>query len=205
MPLSHLEFLVEEVSMETFLNAWLHRTLPESCTFEVSAYRGKPALLRKLEARLKGYATWLPADWRIVVIVDRDDDECHELKSRLERLCADAGLRSRRAADGADWQVVTRIAIEELEAWYFGDWRAVRRAYPRVSPGIPRRARYRDPDAIRGGTWEAFERVMNEGGYFEEGLAKVEVAAAIGEHIDPASNRSHSFAVFRDAIAEASA
>ena len=191
--------------METFLNAWLHRALPEGCAFEVSAYRGKLALLRKLGDRLRGYATWLPADYRIVVVVDRDDDECHELKSRLEQLCEDAGLRSRRDAGDADWQVVTRIAIEELEAWYFGDWQAVRRAYPRVSPDIPRRARYRDPDAIRGGTWEAFERVMNGYGYFKEGLAKVEAAAAIGEHIDPTSNRSHSFAVFRDAIAEASA
>ena len=191
--------------MEAFLNAWLRRALPEGSTFVISAYRGKLALLRKLENRLRGYATWLPADHRIVVVVDRDDDECHELKSRLEQLCKDAGLRSRRAAGDADWQVVTRIAIEELEAWYFGDWQAVRRAYPRVSPDIPRRARYRDPDAIRGGTCEACERVMNGYGYFKEGLAKVEAAAAIGEHIEPMRNRSHSFAVFRDAIAEASA
>ena len=71
---------------------------------------------------------------------------------RLERICDNAGLRSRRGAGSPDWQVVTRIAIEELEAWYFGDWEAVREAYPGVSPSVPQQAPYRDPDAIRGGT-----------------------------------------------------
>ena len=100
---------------------------------------------------------------------------------------------------------MTRIAVEELEAWYFGDWQAVCAAYPRVSPNTPRQARYRDPDAIAGGTWEAFERILQQHGYFKPGLAKVQAAAAIGQQIDPARNRSHSFAVLRDAIAEATA
>ena len=93
--------------------------------------------------------------------------------------------------------------MPQLEAWYFGDWHAVRQAYPRVSPNIPNQARYRDPDVIAGGTWEAFERVLQKGGYFRQGLAKVQVATDIGGHVDPARNRSHSFAAFRDAVAEA--
>ena len=34
------------------------------------------------------------------------------------------------------WQVVNRIAIEELQAWHFGDWEAARQAnpYPRAQP-----------------------------------------------------------------------
>ena len=100
---------------------------------------------------------------------------------------------------------MTRIAIEELEAWYFGDWPAVRAAYPGVSANIPGRAAYRDPDAIAGGTWEAFERILQRHGYFGQGLAKVQAATDIGDHIDAARNRSRSFAVFRDEIAEAAA
>ena len=203
MPVRHFEFLVEERSMEAFLSAWLCQVLPEEYTFAIHAYQGKHALLGKLGDRLRGYSTWLPNDFRIVLIVDRDNDDCHQLKSRLETICDSASLRSRHATRDLDWQIVTRIAIEELEAWYFGDWQAVCQAYPNVSPNIPSRARYRDPDAIQGGTWEAFERIMMEHGYFRQGLAKVQAATAIGRHIDAQHNRSRSFAMFRDAITEA--
>ena len=204
MPASHIEFHVEEPSMEAFLAAWLPRFLPADCSFEIHPYRGKGALLRKIGDRLRGYAAWMPAEYRIVVIVDRDRDDCGELKSRLEDICGSAGLRSKRSG-GPDWQVATRIAIEELEAWYFGDWQAVRQAYPRVSPNIPGQARYQNPDAIAGGTWEAFERVLQKHGYFRQGLAKVQAATAVGQHIDPDRNLSRSFAAFRDAVAQAAA
>ena len=198
----HLEFHVEEFSMEAFLHALLPRMLPADCSFDIHPYPGKAALLRRLGSRLRGYARWMPAEYRIVVIVDCDSDACKVLKSTLEDICRRAGLRSRRVA-GRNWQIVTRIAIEELEAWYFGNWPAVHAAYPGVSPNIPRQARYRDPDAIRGGTWEAFERVMQKHGHFKQGLAKAEAAAAIGKQFDPTTNGSRSFAVFRDAVAEA--
>ena len=203
MPASHLEFHVEEVSMEAFLEAALPRMLPEHVTFQVFPYQGKHALLKRIGDRLKGYSTWLPPEYRIVLIVDRDNDECEQLKSRLEDICDRSGLRSRRVAGSPDWQVVTRIAIEELEAWYFGEWPAVCTAYPGVSSSIPDYARYRNPDAIKGGTWEAFERILQKHGYFKHGLAKRQAAAAIGEHLNPTRNRSKSFSVFRDAVAEA--
>ena len=205
MSASHLEILVEERSMEAFLVAWLPKFLPEDCTFRIHPHRGKHALLRKIENRLRAYAAWMSAEYRIVVVVDRDGDECEELKSRLERSCESAGLRSRRATGGPDWQVVSRIAIEELEAWYFGDWPAVRAAFPRVAANVPDRAAYRNPDAIRDGTWQAFERILKKHGYFKQGLAKVQAASEIGPHIDPARNRSRSFAVFRDTLAEVAA
>ncbi|MCY4260682.1 MAG: DUF4276 family protein [Rhodobacteraceae bacterium] len=135
--------------------------------------------------------------------MDCDSDDCHELKSRLEEMCIQTHLRSRQSGSGSDWQIVTRIAIEELEAWYFGDWQAVRKAYPNVSPNIPGRARYRNPDAITGGTWEAFERVLQKKGYFRNGLAKLQAAENIGEHINPTVNTSHSFKVFREALNDA--
>ena len=95
--------------------------------------------------------------------------------------------------------------IEELEAWYFGDWQAVRAAYPRVSETIPNKAPYRVPDAIAGGTWEAFERILKRHGYFTTGLRKVETARAIAPHIDPKRSCSQSFGLFADTIAEAAA
>ena len=189
--------------MEAFLRALLPRLLPRDRTFEVHPFQGKSDLLGKLEARLRGYAAWLPDDWRIAIVVDRDDDDCRELKQRLEDMAARAGLRTRTRAGAARWQLVNRIAIEELEAWYFGDWAAVRAAYPRAPASIPNRQGFRDPDAIAGGTWETFERVMRKHGYFKGGLAKLEAARAIGACVDPSRSQSRSFRVFCSAVSEA--
>ena len=191
--------------METFLDTLLRRLLPEGPTFEIHAFQGKSDLLGKLEERLRAYRRWLPDDWRLVVMVDRDNDDCRELKERMERLAAESGLRTRSRVGGDNWQLVNRVVIEELEAWYFGDWNAVRAVYPNVSSTVPHQARYRDPDAIAGGTWEAFERVLQRKGYFKTGLRKVEAARAIAAHLAADQNRSRSFVNFRDAIAEAAA
>jgi len=205
MKAQHLELLVEEPSMEAFLRALLPRLLPEGRTFEVHPFQGKHDLLAKLQDRLRGYAKWLPADWRIVVVVDRDDDDCADLKRRLDEMAAAAALIVRSGANAGIWDLVNRIAIEELEAWYFGDWQAVLGAYPRVSPGIPRKRAFRDPDAIAGGTWEAFERILQRHGYFGAGLRKVEAAREMGARIGPERSRSRSFIKFHEAIVEATA
>jgi hypothetical protein len=53
--------------------AFLHQLLPRLVrrerTFQVHPFQGKGDPLGKLEARLRGYASWLPADWRILVVV----------------------------------------------------------------------------------------------------------------------------------------
>jgi hypothetical protein len=196
----HLLLLVEELSMEAFLRAFLPRVLPAGQTFEVFSFQGKSDMLAKLPQRLRAYAAWLPADWRIVVLLDRDDDDCRNLKRDLEDVASSARLRTRTQARGGAWQVVNRIAIEELEAWYFGDWPAVCAAYPRMPPNAARAAPFRDPDAIRGGTWEAFERVLQRHGYFKAGLPKIEVARRLGALLDPARSRSRSLQVLMSAL-----
>lgn len=98
--------------------------------------------------------------------------------------------------------MVNRIVVEELEAWYFGDWEAVRAQYPRVPATVPQRRGYRDPDAIAGGTWEAFERVLQKHGYFEQGLAKIDAARCLGARIEPERQRSASFQTFHAALKE---
>lgn len=203
MTARHIEFLVEEPSTETFLRVLLPRLFSNEHTFEIHAFRGKSDLLKKLETRLRGYRHWLPSNGRIVVLIDRDDEDCHALKQRLEEMATSSGLLTRSQASGSSWQLVYRIVIEELEAWYFGDWQAVCNAYPRVSRNIPKQAKYRDPDAIAGGAWEAFERILQRAGYFKIGLGKIEAARSVAEHMEPTRNESRSFANFRDAVIEA--
>jgi len=202
MKAEHLEILVEEPSMEAFLREILPKLIGEEASFEVYPFQCKKDLLSKLSARLRGYARWLPKTWRVVIVVDRDDDDCRALKESMEQSVSVAGLRTRKAAPET-WQVVTRIAIEELEAWYFGDWEAVHETYQGVPRGIPQRAPYRNPDEVLGGTWEQFERILQRAGYFKAGLRKVEVARVLGKRSDPARSRSRSFQSFRDAVLEA--
>jgi hypothetical protein len=121
----------------------------------------------------------------------------------MEQAARNAPLQTRSAAGRSLWQVVNRIAIEELEAWYFGDWAAVRSAYPRVNKTIAQQSAYRNPDAVAGGTWEAFETTLRRSGYFKGGLRKIEVARELGSRIVPSRNISPSFAVFWHAIKEA--
>ncbi|MER2265891.1 DUF4276 family protein [Methylobacterium oxalidis] len=205
MRVRHIEFLLEEPSMEAFLNQVLPRMLGNRITFSLHAYQGKTDLLGKLENRLRGYARWLPPDTRIVVLLDRDDSDCNALKARMEGAAQAAALRTRstaRTSDAVDWQVATRIAIEELEAWYFGCWNAVCHAYPRVKPGACRQAAYRLPDAIAGGTWEALELLLQRAGYHTGGLRKVEAANEIGRHFEHDACTSPSFARLRDVLRE---
>lgn len=187
--------------MEAFLIEAMPRILPGESTFKVHPSRGKRQLLDNLEARLRVYAKGLPAVGKVIVLVDRDREECRELKRRIEGMVAKAGLMSRTRAGGGDWQAATRIVCEELEAWYFGDWEAVKSAYPRAPSVLPRKLR--NSDAIAGGTWEAFERVLRKAGYFRGGLRKIDAARRIAKHIDPNRNSSPSFRVFRDAVVEA--
>jgi hypothetical protein len=198
---THIEILVEELSMEAALRVVVPKIIGD-LSFEVYPHQCKNDLLTKLPERLRGYATWLPEDWRVVVVVDRDDDPCKQLKERLDAMARSAGLKTRTQDHSPSAQIVNRLAIEELEAWFFGDWEAVRAAYPRVNPNIPAKQGYRDPDGVSGGTWEALERTLRRAGYFATGLRKIEAARTIARHMVPQRNRSRSFQTFRDALSE---
>jgi len=203
MIVAHVEVLVEEPSMEEALRHLLPKLLGE-VSFGIYPHQGKADLLAKLPDRLRGYARWMPLDYRVLVIVDRDGEDCAVLKGKLEQIAAVAGLVTRSGAGGASYAVVNRIAIEELEAWFFGDWEAVRTCYPQV-PALESKRKFRDPDAIAGGTWEALEQVFQQAGYFTDGLRKIEAARTISAKMCPERNTSKSFQVLRDTLLEMAA
>lgn len=203
MSVEHVEILVEEPSMEAALRILVPKMVGD-LSHEIYPYQSKQQLLARLPDRLRGYKRWLPTDWRIVVVVDRDGDDCINLKAELEAMATKAGLitRSTRRSPRSRFSVVNRIVVEELEAWYFGDWEATCAAYPCLNPHQTARRGYRDPDEVAGGTWEALERVMKSRGYFATGLRKIEAARTIAQHMDPSRNTSRSFQVLRDALFE---
>lgn len=169
-------------------------------SFAVYPYRGKRDLLRRLPERLRGYRRWIPEDWGIVVLIDSDGKDCRQQKSVLESIAGEAGFLTRTAARGGRFQVLNRLAIEELEAWFFGDVDALCEAYPGISRSLGDQTSYRDPDAIRGGTWESLERELQRAGHHVGGLAKIKAAREISARMDPDRNRSRSFNAFRQGL-----
>ncbi|HEY3270742.1 MAG TPA: DUF4276 family protein [Geothrix sp.] len=197
----HVEFLLEEPSAEEALRLLLPRLLPSTTTYDLRNLQGKTNLLKQLRARLQGFANMKLPDLRVVVLVDRDDSNCEDLKRQLEEAALAVGLPTKSSARGGTFVVLNRIAIEELEAWFFGDVEAIVAAYPKVPPTLGTQAKYRDPDDIAGGTAEALERVLQSKGYHPGGLAKLKAARDIAQHMDPARNRSRSFQAFITGLA----
>ncbi|MCX6592176.1 MAG: DUF4276 family protein [Acidobacteria bacterium] len=202
MKASHLHVIVEDQSTEAALRVLLPKILRQDLTFEIFPHQCKQDLLKHLPNRFRGYKQWLPDDWRIIVLCDLDNDDCKQLKDRLESFAMQARLMTKRSSSRGSYQVVTRLAIEELEAWFFGDWNAVCAAYPKVDPNLGAKQGYRDSDSIAGGTWEALERALKNGGYFRTGLRKIEAARAISDQMDPLRNKSQSFDAFRKAVGD---
>jgi hypothetical protein len=201
----HVEILVEEPSAAELLRILAPELLGPEVSFEIRVFQGKPDLLRQLPGRLRAYPSWLPhaygSRWCVVVLVDEDREDCRALKQELEDFARGVGLTTVsqvRAGAPGPYHVVNRIAVEEIEAWFFGDVDALRAAYPRVAATLGAKAAYRDPDAIAGGTAEALERELRP--HYPAGMPKVEVARTIAPHMDPDRNRSHSFQVFRDTL-----
>ena len=202
-----LEVLVEEPSAEAALDIILPKIIGDRAAYELHAFGGLAALKRHLPARLRAYRSRIRGgeDLKVVVLIDEDRDErgCAVRKRELEEMAIRAGLatKSQPRNDGT-FHVVNRLAIEELEAWFFGDLNALREAFPDVSASIYKRRAYRDPDAIAGGTAESLHRVLRRAGYYPgiQFLPKLEVARKVSQHMEVGSNRSRSFQVFRQGV-----
>ena len=196
----HIKFFLEEPSAEEALRYILSKILSPDviCIFHV--FEGKDDMLEELPKHLKG-DQWIRNNGRIIVLVDEDREDCHELKAYLEKTAHEAGFVTKSsAAPNEDFQIVNRIAIEELEAWFFGDVEALHAAYPRIPKNLQSKAKYRNPDAIQGGTSEALEHLLIQKNYYRGRIPKPIVAQNIAQHMVPNRNRSKSFQVFIEGL-----
>lgn len=167
--------------------------------YTIHRFGGKQDLLKKLPDRLRGYKAWISADYLIVILIDRDDEDCIKLKQQLEDIATKAGFIT-KILNNESFQVLNRIMIEELESWFFGDVEAMIQAYPRVKASLAQQEKYRNPDAIQGGTCEALERILQKAGHHQGGLDKPKAARDIAQYMNPSVNRSRSFQVFYDGL-----
>ncbi|MBU7597164.1 DUF4276 family protein [Streptomyces sp. P38-E01] len=197
-----LEVLVEEESAEEALKPLLSNLLQGTrIRVGIRKFQGKPDLLKKLPQRLEGYALSRQrgSDVRVVVLLDQDNDNCAELKLRLDRIARNAGMVPRADAPEGAFQVLNRIAVRELECWYFGDWDAVRKAFPKVPGEVPKKYR-QNPDLAAGKASDAFGKVLGTSGV--RVASKPQWGKRAGPHLSVSQSRSPSFLTFVRGVKE---
>lgn len=208
----HIEILVEDSSGEKLLSILLPKLLGDQGnphTWRVHAYKGigripknlgasadpaKRILLDQLPRLLKGYSNTPYID-AVVVVLDTDTRNCVTFLNELKELAANCNSIP---------TTMFRLAIEEMESWYFGDLDAMRIAYPRVKQDIL--ARYVQDTPC--GTWELLADAIYPGGSLEvkkrgwplSGQLKHEWAEKIGPLLEPDKNTSPSFGKLRDGL-----
>ncbi len=139
----HIEILVEDSSGEKLLQVLLPQLLGpqgDPHTWRLHAYKGigrippglvtkadpaKRILLDQLPKLLRGYGK-TPGIDAVVVVLDTDKRDCVEFLAELKAVA--------NACNPAP-DTLFRLAIEEIEAWYFGDQAALLAAYPRAKTG----------------------------------------------------------------------
>jgi len=128
-----LVFMVEEPSMQLFLDHYIPRRFP-SLQFKCISHRGKNDLEKSIPRKLRA---WHGAHF----LISRDNgrSDCIALKKRLSSICNDAGRPDSKI----------RIVCQALEAWYLGVPELVAELYSNNRfPDLMRRSKNLDPDLI---------------------------------------------------------
>lgn len=192
-----IEFLVEEPSAEEALRHILPKLVRGRARWKLVNLGSKYKLLNALPDRLAAYRDRIARgeQLRVLVLVDRDEDDCTELKCELERMARSAGLKTKTSPDTQGlFHVVNRIAVEELESWFIGDTEALRRTFRSLPPVDASKGIFRNPD--NGGSWEALHRYLKKHGIYKSSYPKIDAARRIAPNLNLQANRSRSFQVF---------
>ena len=208
----HIEVLVEDASGEKLLEVLLPKLFGvqgEPHTWRTHAYKGigripknlnaggdpaKRILLDQLPKLLRGYGK-TPGIDAVVVLLDSDRRDCVKFLAELKALAADSN---------ATPNTLFRIAVEEMEAWYFGDREALTMAYPKAKMDVLQRY---TQDSVCG-TWELLadaiypggSAVIKKTGWPLPGQVKYEWAQKIGPLLELDRNASPSFGKLRDGL-----
>jgi len=211
----HFEILVEGSSEKLAMDHLIGKILSSygsDISYQVHQHRGNgelpanpkadpdpknPTLLHNLPSKLRAYGKSLDFNSEaVIVLVDLDcHGDCYQFKQDLVNLLKFCPTKPR---------VLFRIAIEELEAWYFGDREAILAAYPKAK--VAELKAYQQDFQDR--TWERLADAVVPGGHQalrgrgrSAGVReKVKWSKKIPPFMNVEMNLSPSFQAFRDGL-----
>ena len=174
--MKQLVFLLEEESMKALLDVLLPQILPQGINFLCIPHEGKQDLEKSIPRKLRA---WQTPGTSFIIVRDKDQADCLEVKKRLVNLCAQAGRSDS----------LIRIACHELESWFLGDLSAVEKAFniKKLSEQQKNR-KYKEPDKLSNAS-EELEKLV-------KGYHKVSGAKKIAACMTIPQNYSHSFNCF---------
>jgi hypothetical protein len=209
----YIEVLVEDSSGRNALQELIPRIVDGRVGFRIHAYKGlgrlpkglqstsdpgKRILLDNLPRLLRGYSATHAASGFpncVLVVCDLDDKDKSRFLQELEQVANEYHSLL---------PTYFFFAIEEGEAWYLGDTKAIKSAYPNAKKNI---LEGYQQDSICG-TWELLadaiskggSKGLKKGGWHVIGAEKHKWAMEIPPHMDIEVNLSPSFVEFRDGL-----
>ncbi len=174
----HIEFLLEESSMENLLSIILPKILPKGYELNINCFlrphQGKSDLKKSIPKKIRAFSKFSTPS-KVIIIQDQDSNDCIKLKDSLIKLCRTNGT----------CPILIRISCRELENWYLGDMDAIEKVYPKFkAKSYKYRAKFRNVDNCFG-SYE-LEKIIKE---FQKGYASKNIPL----YMNLAANKSTSF------------
>jgi hypothetical protein len=178
--MNHLHIFTEEPSASIFFDAVLPKVLPEGVTYSVYPHQGKQDLEQAIKTTVPSISR-IPGS-KILITRDQDSGDCKPVKQKI----VDS------IKDNCHAPYLVRIFCRELEAWYLGDLKAVKAAYPRFNPKLfEGKKEFRNVDDIQTPNQYLLSILPEYKG--REYLPKLETSEKIAPNLDIDANTSTSF------------
>ncbi len=173
--------MTEEKSMKETLQVILpkiHNSFENKDYFRILPHEGKQDLEKSIPIKLRAWKDNKSIQYKFIIVRDKDSGNCYQIKENIKNLCFSAGRED----------VLIRIAIHELESWFFGDLKAIDRAYNSKLSKHRKTSKFRDPDKLANPS-EELSKILNS-------YSKISWSKKISKEMDIENNSSRSFNEF---------
>lgn len=174
--------MVEEASMKIVALA-IATKLGITDRITILSHQGKSDLEASFPRKLRAWTQHETV--RFVVCRDNDGADCKKLKARLVE----------SVGDQSKHEFKLRIVMNELEAWYLGDLKALEESQlikEGFAEKLARRGKYREPERLNNAKQEFLKLVNTKG--------QTRIAEAVAPNLSIQNNTSPSFHQFVNAL-----